>query len=714
MTAHGVDSTARPANVRRKSTDERFSRALSSTSRSKSQVQIEGTARKPQRKTSGKSEARTEHPGDVSESNWTSASPASSVDDEDDAGDEHEAPAPVQRTDKATTMRPPQAAAQPPTPHKAEAPPPAETPRRRGTPSHAKVSTGARPSEPGPLSPKTTAPSHADSPASVRSHASVRSSRSMIFGRNGLQPSAPVHPVLDTHRVTSQPHGTATDAGTAPSQAPSRFYLEENDETRMPSSQPYMRSLGSTSNLTLEEMSREQADTPNFSRSRVDSMTSLNSLTGATSGMRRTNSTQSLNEAQLHKSTSSREQLAHLLHRTPVRRDSALRSVTGDHSGPVRVGASGSSSKLVANTFAHMLQVGPVERPAKPIVSKFAGYQQQFDPAASAQHLPVVASQREEVPGRVVSVDVPVPSVFSAGFVERIKARMEHRPLRETHDDMAHSPPQYRYLLDYGLSGPSIDKAALSHVELTPRLESGLPLGDIPDSPVRLRSGRPSVPRRADSHDTAKLVVPDSVTTLAPNMIPFHFIHALTSAMENALALDHAEVPAMASLLPGVAEKDEGLLPASPPSSGSEVEASSDEEEHVHYIDNQSMRAIAYTAQAVSIQRIHTVTRRFSDPYREAFSRVVHASGYMPYLRAQEQAQAPSPMRRASQAAPMRLTPSGSLWNLSAYVGTGERGSIDAQHPTSRPGLARSNTALAALGNLAQQSNSPRRAPART
>lgn len=694
--------------------------------RTKSQQQLELLSRRSSRKNPNKPETRTEHPGDLSESNWTSASPSSSPEASDGEADKPAYSVALQRTDTAGTVRAQTGAKDEGDAAHTEAPSAdqdqnamqkkayeasndADHESASWSPQMLRSRTHPEPrtSDAGVVSPTTPAPG--PSPRSARS---VRSSHSMLLGRQGFRPTAPVAPVLDTRRVTSTQQGTETEE--RPSQGPARFYLGEHEEVRAPISQPHMRSLGSSSNLTLEGMSHEYADSPQFTRGRVDSVSSLTSLKDRAPGLMRSSSTQSLHEGRLQRSTSSREQLSQLLQQTQMmRRGSVLPSITGEHSTPVRVGAGGSGSRLVTSTFANLLQAGrSTERPTKPIVSKFARYQQQFDPSASAQSMSTVASGADDVPGRVVSVDVPPTSVFSDGFVDRIKARMA--------DDLAPTPPgeapeppkQYRYLLDYGLSGPSIDKDSLSHVELTPRPDSGLPLETQGPETLRMRGGVRVASNRPErpSAERAKLVVPDSATTLGPNMIPFHFIHALTSAMENALALDHAEVPAMASLLPGVADQDEAMLSSSPPTS-SDADGSSEEEEQVHFIDNQSMRAIAYTAQAVSIQRIHTVTRRFADPFQEALSRVARASGYMSYLEAQEHAgRTAAPAHHApAGGGGARLSSTGSVWHLGAMRGPSQA----AETGQERPALTRSNTALAALGTLANRSGSPRHAPAR-
>ncbi|PKI84837.1 hypothetical protein MVES_001299 [Malassezia vespertilionis] len=443
-------------------------------------------------------------------------------------------------------------------------------------------------------------PSSAGLPYSAR-----RSAHAPLIGKRGVHTMSPAAPLLDTHRVTSM-----------------RYDEDVQDEG--------LSRVGSTSDLTLDELGHEQAGGRNSMRGRVDSMTSLSNFIGMSEqDMRRSVSTQSFNDGALHGThrhrNSSREHLLGVLGRGGTSRDALMmRSAVND---TARGTTTGKGGQRVATTIANMLHSAQsMDRHTKPIVSKFAGYQQQFDPAANTQDKVQSALHTDRVTGRIVAVDVRPVSIYNADFVERIKARTANK---EGHsgEDAFQDPPQYRYLLDYALSGPPISKEALGSAELSPRLEASLPLDDhaeeLNETTVHARGAHRRDKRRAKQ---SKMLVPDSVATLGPNMIPFHFIHALTSTAENPLALDDAEGPAVASLLPGVPEKMDA-------SSSSEGGAG-----HVHYIDNQSMRAIAYTAQAITVQRSHTVTRRFADPFREAMTRVATASGYLTKLRTQAQA----------------------------------------------------------------------------
>ncbi|WFC98360.1 hypothetical protein MYAM1_001087 [Malassezia yamatoensis] len=561
-----------------------------------------------------------------------------------------------------------------------------------------------------------------------------RSKSSLLLDRKNSYVSGPVAPILDNRRVTSTQHGIETEDSSIHN--PSRFYLNDEEDARTPNSRPYMLSAGSSSNLKLGSSAQEQTVSPYFARSRNDSVTSLTSLLDGSSGLRRSSSTQSLNDSHLRRSFSSRGHLQQMLQRNQIeRRGSALSSLTGEHSGPVRMGAAGHSNSLLTSAFANLLSSGkPPERSHAPIVSKFARYEQQFDPAASAQHFLSMSSGANDTPGRVVSVDVPATSVYSEQFVDRIRAQMDRiekaenkqssQKGKESRSKQAANSPadahQYRYLLDYGLSGPSIDKELLSRVKLTPRSDAGLALEpDVkresfyrPRNRTQTVSGSQS--NECSTQDAAKLAVPDSATTLGPNMIPFHFIHALTSAMENALALDRAEVPAMASLLPGVADDDSSLLPHLTPDDASETEESTGEE-NVHFIDNRSMRAIAYTAQAIAVQRIHTVTRRFADPFRDALARVSESSGYLAYLQEQERILRTSASSRNSRNNTQQSQGSGiigSRWRRGPLWGA-QRSQGQESKSDQRPTIPRSNTALASLGSLAGRPNSPRLTPSR-
>ncbi|WFD31447.1 hypothetical protein MSPP1_002482 [Malassezia sp. CBS 17886] len=587
------------------------------------------------------------------------------------------------------------------------------------------VDAAPGPSQGGRRVPPANAPAPSAPPPGARAahrgapprQSALRSSQSM-FLRGALQPRAPAAPVVDTQMVTggamriqsspmrhtTPPRGRSTAGGSH------GFYLEqEADEgARADGAEAHAGGSPTPERHTQERHTQEVTGTPKFARSHGDSVTSLQSL--AAMSMLRSSSTQSLSDAGSFTTGSpSREQLTQLLGRVNSRGNAqqSLRTLSGEPGA--RTGLGG---KSVAATIANMLHSGRVtERPAKPVVSKFAGYRQQFDPSASA----LTNAWEQELQGRIVSVDVPEASVFSGNFVARVRARMkaaagadrrgagtwtgcaeDQRPApsaarspgapSSTHAAAreqagmapaataapagAPPPARYRYLLDYALSGPPIEKAGLSDAELVPQLKS-----DVTEAVTQ-----------RDAH--AKAFVPDSTTTLGPNMIPFHFIHALTSAVENALALDQAEVPAMASLLPGVPERSDS--------------GTRDEREEaargdgLHFIDTQSMRAIAFTAQAVSMQRIHTVTRRFADPLREALARLAGPSGL-----ARELTQGARVPPRPATGTP-RVSPNASMWNLyhSAAQGSSADRIAPEGHRVPGAGLPRSSTAAASLANL--------------
>lgn len=456
------------------------------------------------------------------------------------------------------------------------------------------------------------------SPHSLRSVASNTSVRSLLAGH--LDPShrpPAAAPVLDTSPALGC-HQGVSGFSAGPSIGDESWHAASPRRPTLP------RSASTQSTVSMQGVQNEARRPPPFapyapSLTRTGSVASLVDTTTATR-------------------SASRSHLEHLL------------------AGQRRVGAPGrsdvlataqTSGRVTSGSISHYLGARPAERAPKPVVSKFARAPQQLDPTAT-QAFSVPSA--DDVPGRVVNVDVPASSVFRRQFVERLDAQQRG----------ALSPPpeeraQYRYLLDFGLGGPPIDDAALGDAELAPRLASGLPLPGSDDARAQARN-EPELARH-------RVLVPDSTMTLGPNMIPFHFIHALTSTVDTALALDPTEVPAMASLLPGAAEHLEDDVP-----SGKHAE------EDVHYVDSASMRAIAYTAQAVAVQRSHTVTKRFADPLRASLGRVVRMSGYASQLPPPDTPHAPAPRLT-------RMKSGGALW--SALTSPSDTGATTPQGPSS-------------------------------
>lgn len=423
-------------------------------------------------------------------------------------------------------------------------------------------------------------------PKLARSQSSTTSIHSFFHGHTKQTAAAPV---VNKQTVSSGAHAIDEDTMDADlSQHSAASHIEDG---------LYMHHGGSTSSVTLDRMNKMTTT------GRIPIMTSLSQELELP--LRRSMSVHSLHESTDFRHSASQQQLSQLL--------TGRASTRGPQHDVSRM--SGPPGRIAASSIVHLLtgSRNHIDKRSKPIVSKFS----EWPLAASTANLESsnsltsshVLQGSNGLRGRVVSVDVPPSSVFSASFVDRVQHHIDMDAPPSERDRI-----QHRYLLDYGLSGPPIDSATLSQAELTPCLESGVFLKEH-EQAWNLRS---SVPRRM-------LLVPDSTTTLGPNMIPFHFIHALTSTLDHALALDHAEVPAMASLLPGVSDRlDDENDPTSMSSSSSR--------EGAHYIDNVSMRAIAYTAQAVSVQRTHTVTRRFADPLKSSLGRVVRLSGYASQL----------------------------------------------------------------------------------
>ena len=88
-------------------------------------------------------------------------------------------------------------------------------------------------------------------------------------------------------------------------------------------------------------------------------------------------------------------------------------------------------------------------------------------------------------------------------------------------------------------------------------------------------------------------------------------------------------------------------------------------EDKMLYIDNAAMRAIASTAQAVTVQREHTVTRRFADPMRESLERVGRANGMLAKLPS-----APPPDQQKPPPAPSIASPGESARTTVARANT--------------------------------------------
>lgn len=467
----------------------------------------------------------------------------------------------------------------------------AKLPPRGAPPGRSAV----RKSPPTPPVPRTAPPPPPPPPASVsvpntpklaRSQSSTTSIHSFFHGHTKQMAAAPV---VNKQNVSSGAHVFEEDTMDPDlSQHSAASHVEDG---------LYMHHGGSTSSVTLDRMNKMTTT------GRLPIMDSLSQELELP--LRRSMSVQSLHESTGIRHSASQQQLSQLLMGRASTRG-RQHDVSRIHGPPGRVAAS-SIANLLTGSRNH------ADRRSKPIVSKFSESPLSANTASlessgslSSSH---VLQGSNGLLGRVVSVDVPTSSVFSASFVDQVQHHIDMDAPSSERDCI-----QYRYLLDYGLSGPPIDSTTLSQAELTPCLESGVFLKQH-EQALNLRS---SVPRRM-------LLVPDSTTTLGPNMIPFHFIHALTSTLDHALALDQAEVPAMASLLPGVSDRfDDGNDPTS-------ISLPSPRE-GAHYIDNVSMRAIAYTAQAVSVQRTHTVTRRFADPLKSSLGRVVRLSGYAPQL----------------------------------------------------------------------------------
>lgn len=520
--------------------------------RSRSGTNIEALLRRQRKRSNSRARMREKRNREASDSQWDSSS-VSSGDEENGQMLEVQAKLPPRGSPagRSAAAKPPPT---PPVPETAPLPPPASAPA---------------------------------TPKLARSQSSTASIHSFFQGHTKQTAAAPV---VNKQTVSSGAHGVDDDT----------MDMSQHSATSHADEGLYMHHGGSTSSVTLDRMNKMTAT------GRIPIMTSLPQELDLP--LRRSMSTQSLHEPTGLRQSASQQQLSQLL--------TGQASARAPQTAASRIRPPG---RIAASSIAHLL-IGSrhhTDKGSKPVVSRFS------EPTQSASAASLERSRRLTSSGafhglngslgRVVSVDVPPSSVFSASFVDRVQHHIDMDAPPTERDRM-----QHRYLLDYGLSGPPIDCATLSQAELTPCRESGVFL----EEHEQARNWHSTAPRRM-------LLVPDSTTTLGPNMIPFHFIHALTSTLDHALALDHAEVPAMASLLPGVSERlDDECDPT--------LTSSPSSREGAHYIDNISMRAIAYTAQAVSVQRSHTVTRRFADPLKSSLGRVVRLSGYASQLSSME------------------------------------------------------------------------------
>lgn len=181
-------------------------------------------------------------------------------------------------------------------------------------------------------------------------------------------------------------------------------------------------------------------------------------------------------------------------------------------------------------------------------------------------------------------------------------------------DDDEQEPPRVRYVMDFGLSGPTVQKTQtteallstlLDHDEFeatwAPALANAAGLGEgTRRAREAARDGGPM-----DSLQLNGLTGAGEVAVNGPNATPMHFLHGLTNTTDAPFPLDPSD---MATNLNDVnsAAVDEGEC-----------------------LDAKNLRAIAMTWTALNVNKSHIVTRRYVDPMRESLERVARASGML-------------------------------------------------------------------------------------
>ncbi|KDN47313.1 hypothetical protein K437DRAFT_255852 [Tilletiaria anomala UBC 951] len=165
-----------------------------------------------------------------------------------------------------------------------------------------------------------------------------------------------------------------------------------------------------------------------------------------------------------------------------------------------------------------------------------------------------------------------------------------------------------RYVLPYGLSGPPIENNSLNSALLSPAFEEN----EFESSWAPALANAAGLGSRSSrgTHMHGELAadgipvgdifdLDGNAMVNGPNATPLHIIHGLTSISNEPFPLEATDLAA-----------------------GSDIPAG-----HTMLIKPSTMRAIALTVQAQSVQRQHTVTRRFADPMRNSLERVARASG---------------------------------------------------------------------------------------
>lgn len=459
------------------------------------------------------------------------------------------------------------------------------------------------------------------SPSSVRSKSSVLSNRFPLFSRE-TQSAAP--PMLDTHNALAGRLGARhEDRGDmlAPMAGPSRTGQSVSAMTSSTSAPVGLDQLphGSLdsrsntlhkagSNRTLNSSAATPSPLSSAQRSATGTLGYASQQQQHRAGQeavldrRRTASTQSLTAADAAK----------LAAKLRLARDSMDDHGLGGY-GTAQRGAQGYNPRL--------------EQYKKPVVSTFV----KNDPTEAPQ-----------------AIEVQANSVYSKMF-------------SQAHDSQEGGDAgrrMIRYVMEYSLSGPPIEKSPLSDVLLGPNLD----LADFESSwapALAFAAGLgAAVPPAVQTG--YGLVTPEAPAAAGgPNSTPLHLIHGLTTTSPDPFPLDPTDVPAL--------QQEADVFDSHPVS---QLGSNS-----VQLVDPSLIRAIAITTNAIAVHRSHVVTRRYADPMREGLERVVRSSGrYVPSMK---------------PAVAVSSSPAGSRWGRK----TAPNSPITRME--NRPGMQRRNTSEA-------------------
>ncbi|GAC98602.1 hypothetical protein PHSY_006196 [Pseudozyma hubeiensis SY62] len=460
------------------------------------------------------------------------------------------------------------------------------------------------------------------SPSSVRSKSSVLSNRFPLFSRE-TQSAAP--PMLDTHNALAGRLGARhEDRGDmlAPMAGPSRTGRSVSAMTSSTSApvgldQLPHGSLDSRSNTlhkagssrTLNSSAATPSPLSSAQRSATGTLGYASQQQQHRAGQdavldrRRTASTQSLTAADAAK----------LAAKLRLARDSMDDHGLGGY-GTAQRGAQGYNPRL--------------EQYKKPVVSTFV----KNDPTEAPQ-----------------AIEVQANSVYSKMF-------------SQAHDSQEGGDAgrrMIRYVMEYGLSGPPIEKSPLSDVLLGPNLD----LADFESSwaPALAFAAGLGAAMPPAVQTGYGLVTPEAPAAAGgPNSTPLHLIHGLTTTSPDPFPLDPTDVPAL---------KQEADVFDSHPVS--QLGSNS-----VQLVDPSLIRAIAITTNAIAVHRSHVVTRRYADPMREGLERVVRSSGrYVPSAK--------------PAVAAVSSSPAGSRWGRKTAPNS------PVSRMENRPGMQRRNTSEA-------------------